>query len=246
MLPIQPIKKPLSLISLDPAIVPNAGKLGIFYLCTACGKNGFKHITRAARRNGIIPCTVECPDGNIRQTACKAWNTCSANGNTSGEQLGTASDQLPDSVTAHRNASAVNTGKINFSACEEAVEQFFCRRKTDGRLFGKIFARSRCPCVIERNPFVNGTARTLGRNDDRIVSFQNHIDKPMFFAKHTNLLFVVRSAFSVTVEEKEERIGLFVFRAVIGGEINAVWQIKRDVCFFVFIWGGIYRPVYFW
>jgi hypothetical protein len=114
-------------------------------------------------------------------------------------------------------------------------QERFCRRKSERGFFRECFTGACRPCVTERNPFVNGTAGTLGRDDDGIVTLKDHIDQAVRLAEHADLLFVVNAAFSVTVEEKEDGILLIVLFVIIGRIIYAVGNVKGFSCFFVLI-----------
>ena len=235
MLRIEPIDEPFGLIRLDPAIVPNAGKLGIADLRAACGEDGVIHIARAAYGNGIVAVAVERPDGDIGQAMSKARNACAANGNGCREQLGVTGNQLPRAVAAHGDTAAVYAGKVDLAAVQVMEQERFCRRKSERGLFRERFTRARAPCVAERDPFVNGTAGTLGRDDDGIVTLQDHIDEAVLLAEHADLLLVVNAAFSVSVKEEENGVFLVVVCVIIRGIIDAVGNIEGFARFGVFV-----------
>ena len=94
--------------------------------------------------------------------------------------------------------------------------------------------------MIDGNPFELRVARALRSHDDTIVTLERHIYELVFPMKYPYLEFVIRAAFTMSVQEKEHRIFFFAFCIIRRGIIISVGHGKDSARFLIriFIYGS--------
>ena len=214
--------------------MPYTGEISGFHLCATSFLYSGLHILCSLRRNRSVDFTMERPNSDIYKFVCHARYSGTAKRHSRREIFGMTCYKLPCAVSAHRNSRRIYTGKIYFTGVKKIFKKTYCRSKSHSRFFRKL-ARACCPFVIYGNPFIFYVAGALRSYYNTIVTLDRKIYKTVFAMKNSYLQFVFRTAFSVTVKEKEHGIFLPIVRIIIRGKICSVRQGEKFICLLIFI-----------